>query len=64
LLEKNIDRSLSSIYRYISSIKAEHPEFQGRNYTMYRKDMENLIVPAKTLGKGSKNVEDKIKNEA
>jgi hypothetical protein len=53
LLEKNIDRSLSSIYRYISSIKAEHPEFQGRNYTMYRKDLEMQLPLTKPAIKNS-----------
>jgi regulator of sigma D len=38
LESEGIDRSLSSIYRYIAGIKASFEEFKDRNFSMYKKD--------------------------
>jgi len=38
LLSEGIERSLSSIYRYIAAIKLNYKEYQDRAYAMYKKD--------------------------
>ena len=42
---EQIRRSESSIYRYVTAIKNNYPEFKDRNFVMKKKDVASLYYP-------------------